>query len=156
MHTSRFTPSRLTLFCSVATLALVTACAGPPARNDGLVIAPVESRYGPEYGRVTNIETVVTSERSSGAGAVLGAVIGGVIGSQIGGGTGNVLATGAGVVGGAVAGNQIEKRNKGDHEVYRVSVRYDNGRTAQFDYERIDQLRVGDRVKVEDGQIQRL
>ena len=50
----------------------------------------------------------------------------------------------------------IEKRNKADHEVWRVTVRYDNGRTAQFDYERIDNLRVGDRVKVEDGKVQRL
>ena len=35
-------------------------------------------------------------------------------------------------------------------------MRYDNGRTAQFDYERIDNLRVGDCVKVEDGKVQRL
>lgn len=151
------TAPRFSLLCSAATLALLTACAGnPPTRNDGLAVAPVESRYGAEYGRVTQIETVSIEKRSSAGGAILGAVIGGLIGSQVGGGTGNAAATGVGVVGGAIVGNQIEKRNKADHEVYRVSVRYDNGRTAQFDYERIDNLRIGDRVKVEDGQVQRL
>ena len=151
MQTQRFTS-----LCAVAALALVTACSGNPPRPDGLAAAPVESRYGPEYGRVIDIETVAVEKRSSAAGAILGAVIGGVIGSQVGGGTGNAVATGAGVVGGAMIGNEIEKRNKGSQEVYRISVRYDNGRTAQFDYERIDNLRVGDRVKVEDGQVQRL
>ena len=151
------TAPRFSLFCSVATLALVTACAGNQPRNDGLAVAPVESRYGAEYGRVTNIETVSIEKRSSAGGAILGAVIGGLIGSQVGGGAGNAAATGVGLVGGAIVGNQIEKRNnKADHEVWRVTVRYDNGRTAQFDYERIDNLRIGDRVKVEDGQVQRM
>ena len=147
---------RFSLLCSVATLALVTACAGNQPRNDGLAVAPVESRHGADYGRVTDIETVSVEKRSSAGGAILGAVIGGLIGSQVGGGTGNAAATGVGVVGGAIVGNQIAKRNKGELEVWRVTVRYDNGRTAQFDYERIDNLRVGDRVKVEDGQVQRL
>lgn len=150
------TSPRISSFFAVATLALVTACAGNAPRSDGLAMAPVESRNGPEYGRVVDIETVAIEKRSSAAGAILGAVIGGVIGSQVGGGTGNTVATGAGVVGGAVLGNEIEKRNKGSQDVWRVSVRYDNGRTAQFDYERIDNLRVGDRVKVENGQVQRL
>ena len=150
------TAPRFSLLCSVATLALVTACAGNQPRNDGLAVAPVESRHGADYGRVTDIETVSVEKRSSAGGAILGAVIGGLIGSQVGGGTGNAAATGVGVVGGAIVGNQIEKRNKSALEVWRVTVRYDNGRTAQFDYERIDNLRVGDRVKVEDGQVQRL
>ena len=147
---------RFSRLCAVATLALVTACAGTQPRNDGLAVAPVESRSGAEYGRVTGIETVSIEKRSSAGGAILGAVIGGLIGSQVGGGTGNAAATGVGVVGGAIVGNQIEKRNKADQEVWRVTVRYDNGRTAQFDYERIDNLRIGDRVKVEDGKVQRL
>lgn len=57
--------------------------------------------------------------------------------------------------GGAAIGNQIERRHKSDNEIYRVSVRLDTGRMAQFDYQRIDDLRVGDRVKVQDGQLHR-
>lgn len=46
--------------------------------------------------------------RSSGAGALLGAIAGGVVGNALGKGAGNVLATGAGVIGGAVLGDRIE------------------------------------------------
>jgi outer membrane lipoprotein SlyB len=78
-----------------------------------------------------------------------------VLGNQIGGGNGRTAATVAGAVGGAAVGNQVERRNKRDDEVYRVSVRLDNGSIEQFDYQRIDDLRVGDRVKVQDGQVHR-
>jgi uncharacterized protein YcfJ len=87
---------------------------------------------------------------------VLGAIIGGVIGHQIGGGTGKALATGAGAVGGAVAGNVIEMHNKRDDEIFRVSVRFQDGSIRSYDFQRIDDLRVGDRVKLEGGQIHRL
>ncbi|MBA4108195.1 MAG: hypothetical protein C0487_01170 [Leptothrix sp. (in: Bacteria)] len=46
--------------------------------------------------------------RSSGAGALLGAIAGGVVGNALGKGSGNALATGAGLIGGAVLGNHIE------------------------------------------------
>ena len=60
-----------------------------------------------------------------------------------------------GAVAGGVAGNQIEKRNKRDDEFYRVSIRFDNGSSAQYDYNDINDLRVGDRVKIQNGQIYR-
>ena len=96
------------------------------------------------------------SQRPTGAGAVLGAVIGGVVGNRFGGGTGRALATGAGVVGGAIAGNAIEGRTRRDDEVYRVQVRFDNGSVRDFDFQRIDDLRVGDRVKFDGAQLHRL
>jgi len=46
--------------------------------------------------------------RSSGAGALLGAIAGGVMGNALGKGAGKALATGAGVIGGAVLGDHIE------------------------------------------------
>jgi outer membrane lipoprotein SlyB len=57
-------------------------------------------------------------------------------------------------VGGAIIGNRIQKRN--DSDVYRVSVRMDNGAVRQYDYSSIDDLRVGDRVRVDDGQLHRV
>ena len=86
-------------------------------------------------------------------GALLGAVLGGVVGHQFGGGSGRTLATGAGVIGGAVAGNQIAKQNQQGNQIYRVLVRLDNSRTQQFDYQQIGDLRVGDRVSIEGNQI---
>jgi len=45
----------------------------------------------------------------SGAGAAMGAIAGAAVGSQIGGGQGQVLATMAGLMGGAILGDNIEK-----------------------------------------------
>ena len=44
----------------------------------------------------------------SGAGAIMGAIAGAAIGNSIGKGTGRALATGVGMVGGAMVGDQIE------------------------------------------------
>jgi len=142
----------------VATLALSSGCVVAPAREARVAPAPVAAPVPvyAEYGVVRNIEIIATPPRNNAGGAVLGAVIGGIIGHQIGGGTGNVLATGAGAIGGAVAGNAIENRNRRDDEVYRVNVRFDNGSVREFDFQRIDDLRTGDRVKFEGGQLHRL
>lgn len=100
---------------------------------------------------MTQIEVVPTASRGLGAGAVIGAVLGGVLGNQVGRGSGNALATGAGVVGGALVGNEIEKRNQDSGSIYRVSVRFDNGQGAQYDYQQVDNSQVGVRVKVKGG-----
>ena len=144
----------------LSALALLAACAAPQRVEERTVYAPVPvNRAVPvyaEYGRVENIGYLQTAARPSGAGAVLGAVIGAVVGNQFGSGSGKALATGAGAIGGAVAGNAIENRNRRDDEVYRVQVRFDNGSVRDFDFLRIDDLRVGDRVKLEGGQIHRV
>jgi outer membrane lipoprotein SlyB len=155
---------KLSVVLCVTALAVVTGCVVAPAREERVVYQPVPapvpvSRPVPvyvEYGRVERIGYIQLSQRPSGAGAVLGAVIGGVIGHQLGGGSGKALVTGAGIVGGAVAGNAIEGRNRRDDEVYRVQVRFDNGNVRDFDFQRIDDLRTGDRVKFEGGQLHRV
>ena len=139
---------------ALSALALVTACSTSPRRDDRIAEAPIVSSpvYG-EYGQVASIEVIPMSSRPSGAGAILGAVVGGLVGNQFGSGTGRALATGAGVVGGAVAGNAIEGRQKRDDEVYRVGVRLDSGVYRSFDFHRIDDLRVGDRVRFDGAQL---
>lgn len=141
---------------SLTTLALLTACASGPRYNEPIAGAPVVAGYASQYGNVSSIEVVPVASASSGGGAVLGAVIGAVIGNQIGSGSGRAAATGLGAVGGAVIGNNVENRNKSVNDIYRVTVRYDNGTLGRFDYQRIDDLRVGDRVKVEGGQLYRV
>lgn len=113
-------------------------------------------RDAANYGRVSDIEILTLESKSSGGGAVLGAVIGGVLGHQVGKGSGKDVATGAGAIGGAVAGNNIEKRNGHDSDIYRVTVTFENGSRQKFDYEDIDDLRVGDEVRVRDGQLEQL
>ena len=56
----------------------------------------------------TNTPVTLQSPKS-GAGAMMGAIAGAAVGSQIGGGQGQALATMAGLVGGALLGDSIEK-----------------------------------------------
>lgn len=148
---------------SVSALALVTACSTSPRRDERYQSAPAyspqpayqQSNAYVQYGQVRSIDVVPVASRTTGGGAVLGAVIGAVVGNQIGSGNGRAAATGIGAVGGAVAGNAIEKRNRRDDEVFRVSVRFDDGSVRDFDFQRVDDLRAGDRVKWEGGQLQR-
>ena len=58
--------------------------------------------------QICNETQVITAAPKSGAGAVMGAIAGGAIGNNIGGGSGRVLATAAGVIGGAIFGDSIE------------------------------------------------
>ena len=138
---------------SISALALITACSSGPRNVESYPGAYNTSSSAVQYGNVSNIEVVSSGTRGAG-GAVLGAVIGAVIGNQIGRGTGRAAATGLGAVGGAVIGNNLQKRNETD--VYRVSVRWDSGNMGQFDYHSIEDLRVGDRVRVDGGQLHRV
>lgn len=147
---------KIAFFSAVSALVLITACSSNPPRNEAVLNPLGATSQAFSYGNVSNIEVVSTDASTSGGGALLGAVIGGVLGNQVGGGTGRAAATAVGAVGGAVIGNQVEQRNKREGESYRVSVRLDNGSIVQFNYQRIDDLRVGDRVKVQDGQLQRV
>ena len=146
-----------TAFYLMITLAMLAGCASEQSRSRDTYSEHSRihhaDRRADNYGVVTNIDVVNKSERTSGGGAVLGAIIGGVIGHQMGGGRGNDVATGLGAVGGAVAGNTIEKRRRGETEVYRVTVRMNNGDRVHYDYDDIGNLQVGDKVRVENDQI---
>lgn len=147
----------LLLAGAVAALTLFTACSSNPPRTDPYANAPAASNTSTstvsQYGNVSNIEVVSSASRGAG-GAVLGAVIGAVIGNQVGSGSGRAAATGLGAVGGAIVGNNLQKKN--DSDVYRVSVRLDDGSTGRYDYQTIDDLRIGDRVHVQGGRLHRV
>ncbi|ODV11688.1 MAG: hypothetical protein ABT20_05240 [Rubrivivax sp. SCN 70-15] len=143
------------ILASLSALALVTACASNPQNYPSVGNAPGAVNQGVQFGYVSRIDVVPVASHATG-GAILGAVIGGVIGHQIGSGTGRDVATGVGAIGGAVIGHQIESRNLKDGEIYRISVRFDNGQVQQFDYQQINDLQPGDRVKLEGGQLYRL
>jgi len=161
-----------TLTGSLVLIASLAACGAPPRSEEyyaggGYTTtttrapAPVYQTYPAvtEFGRVANIETTQTqgSGRTSGAGAVIGAVVGGVLGNAVGGGTGRAAATAVGVLGGAVAGNAVERRNNsGEYIGYRVSIQLDQGGYRAYDVPSPGDLRIGDRVRMVEGQIQRI
>jgi hypothetical protein len=88
-------------------------------------------------------------------GAVGGAVVGGLLGSAVGSGGGRTAAEVAGAVGGAVIGNNIAKSSRGNRLRYDVVVRYGNGATQTVSYSGDPGVRVGDRVRVDNGRITR-
>ena len=118
--------------------------------GDAGYYAPV--RYDSGEGEVIAIHEVRDSHRASGGGALLGGVAGAILGHQIGSGRGNTLVTVGGAVGGAVVGNEIEKRH-GGNDYYRVTVRFRDGHEETFDQDTVGDLRVGDRVHVDNGRI---
>jgi outer membrane lipoprotein SlyB len=136
--------------------ALMSACA-----NTGYQHGSSPPSYsGTMYGVIESIE--MTPGESGGiagsgigAGAVIGGVVGGVLGHQVGGGTGKDIATAAGVVGGAVVGHEIEKRNQQQQNVYRIQVRLNNGGYQTMTQQSLNDLRVGDRVRIENGNLYR-
>jgi len=118
-------------------------------------VYPQPANYA-EFGTVRSIDVMPVASRTTGGGAVLGAVVGGVLGNQVGSGPGRAAATVAGAVAGGVAGNAIENHTRRDDEVFHIGVRFDDGSFREFDYLRIDNLQVGDRVKWENGQLVRM
>ena len=97
------------------------------------------------------------SDNSIGLGTVAGAVIGGVVGNQIGAGRGNTVATVAGVAGGAYVGHALEKENRQRQKVdaYKITVRMEDGSYQELMQNTDGNLRVGDRVRYENGNLQR-
>jgi outer membrane lipoprotein SlyB len=141
-------------------VALLGACASPSRRDN----APVyggngpSNAYGVSYGVVRGIEPIgIPQDQPQGAGAVVGGVIGAVVGRQFGGSnSGKNVGTVAGAVGGAVIGNEIEKSARRDGGGVRVSVTLDDGSLRRFDFKDSGGLRVGDRVRIEGGQLYRI
>ena len=117
-----------------------------------------------EYGRVTDVRLVSgtpvasASSTRTGVGTVLGAVVGGLLGNQIGGGTGRAAATVLGAVGGGIAGNRIAQNTAPNNyattnPVYQVTVQTDQGVMRAYDVSATGDLRIGDRVRIENGVI---
>jgi outer membrane lipoprotein SlyB len=89
-----------------------------------------------------------------GIGTVAGAVIGGVLGNQVGGGTGRTVATVAGAAGGAYAGHELEKRQQ-TPDGYKFTIRMDGGSYETLTQDSNPDIRVGDRVWIDNGVVRR-
>lgn len=134
-------------------LLLLLACALLLAARPETVMASEQVRV--EYGTIETIEIYRASDSQPiNTGSVLGGLAGGVIGHQIGGGRGKTAATVVGAIGGAVIGNEIEKKEVQGSR-YRITVRLDSGSSLVVEDTRDVNLRVGDRVRVEDNRIDR-
>ena len=106
-------------------------------------------------GMIQTVEVVPRSQ-GLGLGTLAGAAIGGVLGHQVGGGTGKTVSTVAGAAGGAYVGHEIEKRRRTDNQIYKVTIRMDDGTTQSFAQEAEPMVKQGDRVTITNGVLSKL
>jgi outer membrane lipoprotein SlyB len=140
IHTAKPAPAKPVPVKATEPVQEIKVAAAPPSNT---------------VGAVTQIDPI-TETSASGVGAVAGGALGGVVGHQFGKGDGKKAMTVLGAVGGAVAGHQIEKAHNTKVVGYRVQVHLDNGETRTFEPTQLDGLKVGDRVRVQQGQLQRV
>jgi outer membrane lipoprotein SlyB len=147
---------------------MLAACAPypvAPTAGPAYGPAPYSAGYGPvagtEFGRIVNIEYIpvgsVYRRPASPLGAIVGGVAGALIGNQFGSGGGRAAATVLGGVAGAAVGNSIAYNNAGvvTQAGYRITMQTDNGLMRTYEVPATGDLRVGDRVRVDNGVIYR-
>lgn len=99
-------------------------------------------------------ETVAQPRETGGGGALVGGLIGGVLGNQVGKGNGRALATIAGAIAGGAVGNREEERNT-PHNIgsFQIVVRMTDGSLVFVSQVRPPAWRLGDRVRVVNGEL---
>lgn len=122
-----------------------------------LVAAPPEPRvvrYCTNCATVDAINVVQVDGDGNYLGTIGGGVVGAVVGSQVGKGNGRTAAQIAGALGGAYIGRNIE-RNSRRTQHYEVVIRFTNGGTQTVTYENDPGLRVGEKVRINNGVLER-
>jgi outer membrane lipoprotein SlyB len=126
----------------------------PAVPPDVAVAAPPLPPVCKDCGTVAGVRAVKTPGEGTGVGAVAGGVVGGVVGHQFGSGHGKDAMSILGVIGGAVAGHEVEKEVKATTR-YVVDVRLDNGQLRTVSVPGNPGPIVGSRVRIENGQLVR-
>jgi outer membrane lipoprotein SlyB len=133
--------------------ALAAAGAAPLAAQAQNGHHPKASAQCQNCGTVVSTNTYKrAAEHGSGVGGAGGAVVGGLLGNQVGSGRGRTLATIAGAVGGAYAGNNIE-RNMKSVTYTDVRVRLATGGYRTFTEQGQPRFANGDHVRIQNGRL---
>lgn len=101
-------------------------------------------------GVVESVRVVERKGPATGLGAVAGGLTGAVVGSQIGNGRGRTAMGVLGGVGGAFAGNEIEK-NVNKRSAYEIRARMEDGTVRVRTQGEAPEFGVGDKVRYEHG-----
>jgi len=133
---------KITSYLSAFALGLVlTACAVPGTQQGELEV---------RSGVIEQINPVqIESAHQSGVGAVVGGIAGLGLGSLIGGGSGRDVAMVLGTVGGAYAGNEMQKKYDKPVQGQQIIVRARNGVLISVTQPVNPNLRKGQKVYVE-------
>lgn len=135
--------NRIASFLSTLSFALfLTACAAPGGQSPG----QMDIRSG-VIEQITLVQ--LPSNHHAGIGAVIGGVAGLGIGSLIGAGTGRDVAMVLGTVGGAIAGNEVQKKYDQPVPGQQIIVRSTSGVLLSVTQPLTQGLHQGQRVYVE-------
>ena len=126
-----------------AALAALVLIAGPASAQQP---GEMEIRQG-VIEQITQMDLPTNHHR--GLGAIVGGLGGLGIGSLIGGGTGRDVAMVAGALGGALLGNEVQKRRDQPEPGQQIIVRLKSGVLVQITQPLNPNLRVGQRVYIE-------
>ena len=130
---------------SVALVFFLGACAtggsphGGPS-GTGVVMSIAESEVGSRTGSIV--------------GAIGGAIVGSVVGGQIGSGFGRTVASTAGSIGASMIGSSMGSRMAADRE-WTITVRFSDGIDRDIRSKTPPEVRPGDKVSVDNGEIRR-
>src|SRR5437899_12487015 len=127
---------------AVVLALLLAACAAPGAQAPG----SMEVRQG-VIEQITPMD--LQSSQHTGVGAVVGGLAGVGLGSLIGGGTGRDVAMVAGAIGGAIAGNEVQKRYDRPVPGQEIVVRVKSGVLVSVSQPVNPALRMGQPVYIE-------
>lgn len=139
-------PTRSTIEFTLVDAAGVRSDPVRVALNVGVAAPPAAPGTG--LGTVVSVRQAAAPQKeSSGLGAFFGGIVGAVTGNQVGKGGGRTVATIAGAVGGAWAGNEIEKRAGSNPGVtYETTVRLDDGQSRVISTRGVPPWREGTRI----------
>jgi outer membrane lipoprotein SlyB len=146
---------RISVFV-VMVAALAAGCQGAGdlfGRSSSQQVQPIASNVN-GTGTIQSVDVVPRSQ-GIGLGTLAGAAVGGIIGSQVGGGSGSTVATAAGAAGGAYVGSEIDKRRRAG-QIYKVTIRMDDGTSQSFAQEAAPTIKQGDRVQITNGVLTKL
>ena len=130
--------------------------AGAAIRHSQARSEPAQVAVAPTIQKCLNCGVVETTREiinrgdGSGLGAAGGAVVGGLLGNQVGGGHGKEAMTVVGAIGGAFAGNQIEKQVKATRS-FETLIRMNDGSSRTIAQAAQPEWRSGDQVRIIDG-----
>jgi outer membrane lipoprotein SlyB len=108
-------------------------------------------------GTVQSIELMRQDNARSGLGlgTIAGAVVGGIVGNEIGSGSSNTAGMVVGAAGGAYVGHALEKRERQSSDAYRFTIRMSDGGHQTLIQSSNPDIRVGDRVQIDNGVLRR-
>lgn len=157
MKLSHHLPSGMALVAVLALGACATTDGNSNSDSRGSPYPPSSSSNSgyQQYGVVQSIDLVRVDHSGIGVGAIAGAVIGGIVGNQVGGGSGNTAATVLGAAGGAYAGHELEKRNQTQSDATKLIIRMNDGSYQSVTQTSSGDVRVGDRVRIQNGAVSR-